>query len=164
MIRPVAFGLLLTALLCFAGCEPKSRLGGGAQLSDPDAPSWWPRPVGLRVFPSTRFIREGQEVFLEARIELADDLGDSIKAPADFYFDLHSGPQGASTPRLLFSWQQTVRTREDQINFYDPVTRAYLFRLKVQDVSNIRDQARLTVTVVPEGMTRLTAAADISRE
>ena len=156
--------LLVLALLLATGCESKSRLGTGTQPSDPAAPSWWPRPVALRVFPSTRFIREGQQVYLEARIELTDDLGDSIKVPAEFYFDLHSGPKGAATPRLLFSWQQTVRTREDQIAFYDPVTRAYLFRLKVQDVSHIRDQARLSVTVVPEGLSRLTASAEIGRE
>jgi len=158
--------LLLMVCLCLAlsaGCVSKGRLGGAMPNGPRASDAWWPRPVAVQVFPSTRFVREGQDIILEARVQLTDELGDSIKAPCEFYFDLFAGPVGESAPRRLYSWQINVWTIEDQVEFFDPVTRAYLFRLRVTDISQVRDVAQLSVVVLPEGGERLNTTARITR-
>jgi len=156
----LAAAVLSAGLL--TGCVSKGRLGG-APASSTMADAWWPRPVSVQVFPSTRFVREGQAIILEARVQLTDELGDSIKAPATYYFDLNAGPAGQSAPRRLFSWQINVTSLEDQVEFFDPVTRSYLFRLRVTDISQVRDAAQLSVVAVPDGGDRLGASAPVTR-
>jgi len=146
-----------------AGCVSKGRLGGDTATQPVAADAWWPKPVAVEVFPSTRFVRENGDIILEARVQLTDELGDSIKAPSAFYIDLFAGPVGEAAPRRLYSWQVNVWTLEDQIEFFDPVTRAYLFRLRVADISQVRDTAQLSIVVLPEGGERLNATARISR-
>lgn len=96
---------------------------------------WMPEPVAVRVYPSTRFVREGDRLFLEARIELLDAMGDPVKWPGQARLELlaATSTRPIRTGGRLYGWSVDLRTGEQQISHYDPVTRTYLFRLVVND-------------------------------
>jgi hypothetical protein len=96
---------------------------------------WLPAPVAVRVYPSTRFVREGERVFLEARIELLDAMGDPAKWPGQARLELlaATSTRPIRTGGRLYGWSVDLRTRRQQARHYDPVTRTYHFRLVIDD-------------------------------
>lgn len=142
--------MLLTAVTACAQWKggPFARLGRA--ISSDDESTWEPRVVRLRVYPSSGLVQDGQTTLLETRIELLDDMGDSLKASGHYHFDLttalKSGVVGSGD--RLYSWDVAVLTRKQQIQFYDPITRAYLFRLKLDEPVDpqLATVLRLTLT------------------
>ncbi|MCC7145145.1 MAG: hypothetical protein IT443_01730 [Phycisphaeraceae bacterium] len=159
-------GLLVSASL-WAGCQFK---GGSAASGDARQPwllldqPWQVRPVRMRIYPSTRFVRETDQALLEARVEFLDENGDSTKAVGEFRLELFSTARasGAEVGRRLFSWVVRMFSRQTNEIFYDPITRAYLFRLKIESLAVIRDQVLLRVTFLPAAGERMEAEAVIS--
>ncbi len=112
---------------------------------------WEIRPVRMRVYPSSRFIREDNKPLLEARVEFFDASGDSTKAVGEMRFELFTAGAAAQTTsgQRLYAWAVPMRSMEQNNLFYDSVTRTYLFRLSLDSLSIIRDQTRLKVTLTP---------------
>ena len=111
----------------------------------------------MRIYPSTRFVYRNGSTILQARIELLDDMSDSVKSSGQIFFELYgiSGGGGVATPKSLYSWSVAVRTRDDQISFYEPVVRAYLFRLSLSEHWPPKRQAKLRVLFTPNQGRRL---------
>jgi hypothetical protein len=55
----------------------------------------------------------------------------------------------AHVARRLYYWDTAVLTREENRRYYDPITRAYLFRLKLDDLSPSSQPVVLKVTFSP---------------
>lgn len=153
--------LWLGGVLLCGGCAFK---GQSTEETRPEVESAWrPRPVAIRVYPSTRFTTvEGQPV-LEAKVELADEMGDPIKAPGEFRLELlrHSDPLRLAPPRQIYTWRVPVYTLTDQRTFYDPITRSYLMRLRLHDPELAANAPLLRVAFTPIDGARLEAESPI---
>ena len=129
----VSIGGLFVALAVvalFTGCEWKG--GGVEQASAPHGKPWRPEPVKMRVYPSSRIVKENGQTILEARLELLDEMGDSAKGAGNFHLELVANDKtGASPPQQVDTWDVTIAGLDHQKRYYDSVTRAYFFRLKL---------------------------------
>ena len=98
-------------------------------------------------------MREGNGAVLEARVELLDEMGDTIKGVGDYHFDLASAEatSGATPATRLYSWDVSVMTLEQQKAFYDSITRTYFFRLKLDTPVKQSDLVLRVVLSSPEG-------------
>jgi hypothetical protein len=127
--------------------------------------AWQVKPVRMRVYPSTRFVRDKGAALLEARVELLDDAGDPVKGVGDFRFDLF-GAGRAGEPTMgqrLYSWDVSMLSLDANRQHYE-ITRTYLFRLKLDDLSVTQSPVRLLVTFMPAGGGRLETRALIGPE
>ncbi len=152
----------LVLMIATAGCAWK---GGDnpAPTAEPPQNGWQATPAKIRVYPSTRFVRDGDAIVLEARVELLDEMGDSSKGVGRFNFELFPPPRARLDPvgTRLYAWTVELLTLEDQRGAYDPIARAYLFRLKVDGSGVAGKDTVLHVTFVPAAGPRLEAQATI---
>jgi len=149
--------LLLVAAL--SACETDGQAVRSIRGDRAVGTHWTLYPVRSRVYPSTRFVREEGAPVLEARIELFDEMGDSVKGVGQWYFELYGGDQrrdGAVTQRL-YSWEVPMLLLDEQRLYYDRITRAYLFRLKMDNMAPARRTTTLVATLVMPDGTRLEA-------
>lgn len=137
------------------GSVPQAAANG--HIADP----WQPRPVQMRVYPSSRFVNDGQGSLLEARIELLDDMGDSVKGSGTVQIELLAAGEArqSESNRRLYSWRADVLTLEQQKQHFDPITRAYLFRLKMDRAPDPQQRTVLWATFTPVQGDRLEARA-----
>ncbi len=145
------------------GCEPK---GAGVGARQPvTGQTWRPTASAMRVYPSTRYAREGDKPVLEARIELFDEMNDTVKGVGRFRLELFAGDDRAAPQlaRRLYRWDVTLQSLADQRRFWDPVTRAYLFRLEIDDLSIAAKATVLEATFMPLEGPRLETRAVIAR-
>ena len=165
-------GLVLALSVALAvavgpGCEPIATDPQSAAERTPVASRYWqPLPVSIRVYPSTRFIKESGRAVLDARFELYDDMGDPVKSAGTFRIELLSVDEalGNAPRRLLYTWNAQVLTLDQQREHYDPITRGYLFRLGVDDLRIARQVTLLKVTFSPVDRARLDAEAVIKSD
>lgn len=149
--------IILALAAAVAGCQPK---GGRGDHRPSDHDAWWPRPVAVRVYPSTRFVSaHDAQALLEARLELADEMGDPLKAPGEFRLELFSD----TTDRQLYAWRVRALTLDEQKMFYDPITRTYLLRLKLDPAALAEASPRLRVTFALAGGGRLQDEAPVRK-
>ena len=122
-------------------------------------------PVAMRVYPSTRYATEADRPVLDARIELFDQMNDSIKGVGRFRFELFAGDDrtAAQLARRLYRWDVNLHTLAQQRQYYDPVTRSYQFRLQIDDLSIAQKATLLEVTYLPLEGQRLETKAVIAR-
>lgn len=157
-------GMLLIAGI-LGGCSAAAWKGGST--ADDPAPRylgdniWSPRPTKLRVYPSSRFDPRGEMAVLEARIELLDEMDDSIKGVGVLHFELYAGGSAnrPGTDRKLYAWDVSLLTLVDQRRHYDSITRGYSFRLKMDDVEAPQTATTLLVWFEPTAGKRLEASA-----
>lgn len=130
---------LMGFALLFPGCmSPKGEPRGRPVVELQDA--WVPRPVALRIYPSTRFVEDEGVPMLEACIELFDALGDSTKGSGLARFELYHGPStGDPTTKggpaaVLYRWDIALTRLADQQAYYDPVIRGYAFPLRIDSL------------------------------
>lgn len=151
--------------LALAGCQSKGEGVNGPKQRAP-ANTWRPAPAAMRVYPATRFASEDQRAVLEARIELFDQMNDTLKGVGRFRLELFAGDDRTAPQlaRRLYRWDVTLMTLADQQKFFDPVTRAYLFRLEIDDLSIATRATLLEVTFVPLEGPRLETRAVIAKQ
>jgi hypothetical protein len=115
----------------------------------------------MRVYPSTRLVQESGRAILEARFEIYDGMGDSLKSSGSYLIELFSVEEsrGSVPRRVLYKWNADVLSIEQHREHYDPITRGYLFRLGVDDLSIAKDTTLLRVSFKPVGRPRLKAEA-----
>ena len=144
------------------GCEWKGG-GGVDQAAAQRGKTWRPEPVKMRVYPSSRIVKENGQTILEARLELLDEMGDSAKGAGNFHLELQATDKsGSSPPQQVDTWDVTVAGLDHQKRYYDSVTRAYFFRLKL-DVplpANRKPVVKASLST-PEGK-RVSAEASIT--
>ena len=150
--------MLVAMLVVLAGCTWK----GGADNGPAETGEVWSiRPVSMRVYPSTRFIESEGRTMLDTRIELLDEAGDTTKGVGRFRFDLLStdGPRGGDSGTRLYSWDVPMLTLEQNKAHWDPVTRAYLCRLSIDEPEVAKEAVRLRAILNTAGGDRLEAEA-----
>ena len=122
-------------------------------------------PVSLRVYPSTRYVREDGVPLLEARVELLDAMGHPIKASGILRCELFTADSSGSVlGERLYSWDVQMQTITDQHSYYDPVIRGYLFRLKLDNFDVAEMDTALRVTFTPVSGARMQAEATLGRK
>jgi hypothetical protein len=125
--------------------------------------AWLPTPVAVRVYPSTRFVRERQRVLLEARVELLDAMGDPVKWPGQARLELlaATSTRPIRTTGRLYGWSVDLRSRKQQSRHYDPVTRTYFFRLMIDDAAVTERPTVLRVEYSPPDTPRVSDEAAV---
>lgn len=134
-----------------------------ATIDDASAQVWSGRPWRARVYPATRFAEDQSKSILEARIELVDDMGDPVKSAGRLRLELFAR-SAAGKPDIgqrLYSWDVSILTREDQQRHYDPITRTYVFRLKLDESHTPRIQSVLKVMFISPQGKRIEAQATL---
>ena len=128
-----------------------------------DAQEWRSTPSRIRVYPSTRFTQDSDQPILDARIELVDDMGDPVKAAGRLRLELfaRSATGKPDIGQRLYSWDVSTWTLADQKRHYDPITRAYLFRLKLDEPQTSKIQTVLKVMFTSGEAPRLEAQASL---
>ncbi len=155
--------MLAAAMLSACASDSATRTPGGktgANVGSPDTPYHWvAAPVRARVYPSTRFVREEGAAVLEARIELLDEMGDSIKGVGNWHFELYAGDhrRDGMVAQRLYAWDVPMMLLDEQRLYYDRITRAYLFRLKMDNVAPSRRVTTFYATLVQPDGTRIEA-------
>jgi len=150
--------------LVIFGCESVATDGPAGFTTGASAGRHWePLPVSIRVYPSTRLIQESGRAILEARFELFDEMGDSVKSSGSYRIELFSVDESQTNAprRLLYKWNTDVFSIDKQKEHYDPITRGYLFRLGVDDLNIAKETTLLRVSFVSVGRPRLSAEAVI---
>lgn len=151
---------LLTLIAALPSCAFKGDLANDAARQNALS-SWQPTPVSIRVYPSSKFARVENQLIIEARVELIDEMGDPTKSSGVMLFQLKTTGlvSGSETPKQLYKWDIKLMTLQDQKEAYDPITQAYLFRLKLDQKNAPAVPTTLSVTLVrPQGQ-RLDAEA-----
>lgn len=156
-------GLTVCVLMtggCFKGVQMQTPNG----VADGSARGWDPKPVGMRVYPSTRYVLEDNVPLLEACIELLDAMRDPIKSSGTVRCELFaSSGTGRALGERLYSWDVKLQTLADQRAYYDPITRGYLFRLKLDNFDIASQDTALRVTFTPTDGPRLQAEAELGK-
>ncbi len=131
-----------------AGTRTAAERPEGAGTADQSRAGNWPfRPASIRLHPLTHALR-GEDVasIIEARLEFFDRFGDTTKGLALVRFELSSGEDGGG--RRLAEWEIDVRGVGASMDHYDDVTRTYLFRLGLEGIESLPDEAHLKVTAI----------------
>jgi hypothetical protein len=172
----VASSLLALCLILPVGCRarhdatrPLTPHMNSAAATQPTATTpaeqhWKPIAVRMRVYPTTRFVSDSGKPVLEARIEMLDEMGDSVKASGAWQVELLTGGESRISReqrKLLYSWQVQAITLAQQQRLYDPVTRAYHFRLQMDQPANPQQAVTVSVTFTPPGGATLQASSTI---
>lgn len=168
LLRQRDAGVIAACLLAAgvaSGCAPGPETPATGPQAEPTIGdgTWYPAPAAVRVFPSTRFVKESGQTLLEARIELLDAMGDPVKWPGEARFELRaaSGSQPIETGGRLYDWRVGLLDREQQSRHYDPVTRTYLFRLIVDRDEVAARPTALRVSFTPPAGDRLSDEAGL---
>lgn len=144
------------------GCEPKgtpvdgqTRLPREGAEGEAEAwPGWFPRAVDVRVHPASRYVKEGEALRLEARVELLDQFNEPIKDVGKLAVELRVVGEGGRIVRDAqgrqrgFRWDFDLTTRAKQEAHWDAIARAYVFQLQIDpqdaDVTEYRTLLRAT--------------------
>lgn len=147
----VAFACGLAAVCigaALSGCSWKGGDEGSGFAPLKSLMVWKIEPVRIRIYPSTRFVQDGHQHVLEARVELIDEMGDPLKSVGQFRLELFARGK-ANSPGLgqrLYVWDVSALTLAEQRLYYDSITRAYLFRLKIDDENTAKRDTLLHIS------------------
>jgi len=157
--------VILVLACTLIGCSKKGgEVNPDNRWIEPDGdngddrwPAWYPHAVDVRVHPASRYVMERDELRLEARIELIDQLSEPIKDVGLLTVELRllDGKGRIVTDELGrqrgFRWEFDLTTQERQAQLWDPIARAYILQLKIdnQDADLPRYRTVLRVTFDP---------------
>lgn len=138
IFRSISAGILLVMGLTMSqGCQFKGGpadpgIEAGTSTNRAAAP-WNYQVEAIRVFSGVRLTEDGQGQLMELRIELLDAMGDSMKGTGELRVELVRGVRSGETGSgsLLHGWDVSLATLDEQRRFYDPVTRTYQLRLRM---------------------------------
>lgn len=134
----VCMVVLVACVATVGACEQISFKGGPAEPSDQVAAEWPFVPRVMRIHPFTSISQAAPEepAVLEARVELLDRLGDVTKGVGQFRFELYTvvprATVNSTSQKQLFMWTAPMVTLDENRQHYDPITRTYAFKLKME--------------------------------
>lgn len=158
-VIPVAV-LMLTCLALLSACQWKGDRNG---LSERGNDIWNTAAQRLRVYPSTRISTQDGSTWLEARVEFLDGMDDPCKAVGTMHFELLAAGdmRERAAGEILYAWNAPLLTLNDQ-HAWDPVTRTYRFRLKLDDAALLQRDATLLIWHTPLNGDRMETRARLS--
>ncbi|MFG0248401.1 MAG: hypothetical protein ACF8OB_05895 [Phycisphaeraceae bacterium JB051] len=141
----MVFGAMLGCQFKGDGVTPNNQ---AAAIASDSQVLWQPTPHDVRIYPSSRFILTEQRPALEARVELKDEMGDSLKAAGVFHLELlkETGARRQAMQEKLYSWDVPLNSIVDQQSYFDSVTRTYRFVLRLDREIAPDDQLVLAIT------------------
>lgn len=156
------FQLLLISLIV-AGCAsskgPETDLPPRREDPPPTNPEkvyWLPVPKEMRIYQTTRFVREAGQPILEAHIRFFDEMGHAVKGAGMLHFELLRGDhERAGIGRRLYKWDAKLLTLEDQQSFFYSITNGYLFRLKIDALPIASKRTTFRATLIGPDNLRL---------
>ena len=133
-------GSVAALLLAVAGCDgqrpglldaPAAPPAGDVEVPAP-LDLLLPREVRIHSFTGTRtFDQQGGGVRgIDVRVEAIDAFGDSTKAFGEFRFEMYAIGAGGRVGKQLTVWQESVLDVEKNMLHWDPISRAYRFKLQ----------------------------------
>ena len=145
LVLVMVFGAMLGCQFTGDGVTPKNQ---AATATSEAQALWQPKPQDVRIYPSSRFILTEQRPALEARVELKDEMGDSLKSAGSFHLELlkETGARRQAMQEKLYSWDVPLNTIADQQSYFDSVTRTYRFVLRLDRQISPDDQLILAIT------------------
>lgn len=161
--------LLVSMLLPAAALALSAGLLGGCNQSVPAGyveirpPLSLTLPHTIRIHPFTglRVIDDQGQRGLEVRVEALDAYQDTAKAFGKFRFELHvfrpmsSDIKGAR----IESWEADITNARTNVVHWDPITRSYVFKLRLNDSIPTGRELVLTASFEsPYSISRLFAA------
>ena len=127
-----------------AGCGSKGSVVDADRRVDQDAtdqekqwPKWFLHATDVRVHPASRYVKERDELRLEARIELLDEFKEPTKDVGVLVVELRLLDRNGklvfdeSGRQRGFRWSFDLTTKENQEKHWDPIARAYVLPLKI---------------------------------
>jgi len=158
--------VVISMAAILTGCTAKgqlARLGPKKTRTAPAQGIWRATAASMRIYPGSRFIADNKHISLEVRIELLDEMQDSIKGAGRFHLQLtNKQSKGLTAAQMrLYAWDVPLLTLAQQQRFYDRVTRTYLFRLKMDEQLLPPQDTVLKVTFTQAGGNSLTAQTQI---
>jgi hypothetical protein len=161
---------LAIAALSMVGClgfkmdDPPGN-GQPAEGASVNGPAWQIRPTSMRIYPATRFVTSEDDAVLEARVQFYDEAEDTTKAVGHMRIELFELRRAeAIVPgRRLHTWEVPLLTLEANKTHYDPITRAYIFRLRVAGAELAEQNLLVKATFMPVSGQRMEAQRPIGR-
>ena len=137
--------------IAVTGCEFKGKAtmplvqAGPSHVDGEQA--WVAQPYKLRIYPSSRFIIADQGPALEARIELLDEMGDSVKGAGVLHMELLEAVKQNrdAMNKKLYSWDVPLTTIHDHESYFESVTRTYRFVLRLDE--QFADDVQVTLAI-----------------
>ncbi len=161
----IRLSLIAALLACVVGCTSKGKpVNPDDRRVDEDAaaqaeqwPKWFPCATDVRVHPASRYVKERDELRLEARIELLDGFNEPTKDVGKLVVELRLLDRNGQLVlnedgrQRGFRWSFDLTTKDAQEKHWDPIARAYVLPLKIgpadTDLPNFRTV--LTATFQP---------------
>lgn len=146
--------------------EGRPSVRDASQGSSDALPDYFFHATDVRVHPASRYVKEGEGLMLEARIELLDQFNEPIKDVGVMEVELRVlGPGGRIVRddegrQRGFRWQFDLSTPANQQQYWDPIARAYVLPLKITeqgdaDLPDYRTVLRVTFDPVWPGLATL---------
>lgn len=131
-------------IVSLAGCgskgsvvDPDRRVDQDAADQDKQWPTWFPCATDVRVHPASRYVKEREELRLEARVELLDEFNEPTKDVGTLVVELRLLDRNGKLilddagRQRGFRWSFDLTTKENQKKLWDPIARAYVLPLKI---------------------------------
>lgn len=130
----LTLGAVIVLALSSAGCQGTSSTQATGAASVP-APINLLLPQSIRIHPFTgvRALDAKSKIRgLEVRMEAIDAYQDAGKAFGDFRFELYSFEPNSAQRKgeIIESWHVSLMDPKDNVVHWDPITRAYIFKLQ----------------------------------
>lgn len=164
-VKTSLMSLAIAMLLCLSACAPKGAAVDddrrvdeqAAAEQDKQIPKWFPCASDVRVHPASRYVKERDELRLEARVELLDQFNEPIKDVGKLVVELRALDRNGQLvfddagQQRGFRWSFDLTTKESQGELWDPIARAYVLPLKIgpADTDLPRFRTVLTATFEP---------------
>lgn len=137
--------LLVVWMVAVAACAPKGtavdpedrRVDADAAAQQQQWPKWFVHAMDVRVHPASRYVKERDELRLEARVELLDQFNEPVKDVGKLVVELRL--LDANGKLILdeqgrqrgFRWSFDLTTAKQQERHWDAIARAYVLPLKI---------------------------------
>ncbi len=155
---------MAVAAASLGGCD--SVFKGGPATSASATESWPFAPVAMRIHPFTSVVSDPQHrtMVLEIHMEMLDPQGDVTKGVGHFRFELYEAKEkSARTDEdvRLYMWDAPMETPEQNQQHYDPSTRTYVFKLKLEQPPTAGQKFRIAAQLTDPSGKRLIASAPL---
>lgn len=160
---PLASTMLLvsaSALLMSALCGCSEKPPAGYVEIRPPLSLTLPHTIRIHPFTGLREIGDHDQRGLEVRIEALDAYQDTSKAFGKLRFELYAFRSMSSDPKgnRIEAWEEDITSAKNNLVHWDPITRSYVFKLRLNESIQAGKELVLTATFEsPYSISRLFA-------
>jgi hypothetical protein len=156
--------MLLMAALGLGGCLDVDLKGGRTDDRVISGPTNWPfAPTSMRVSPFTSigYDEDRKAYRLDLMVELRDRVGDLTKGVGEFNVELRQ-LAGGTEGQLLYAWNASIATVEQNVQHFNPALSAYNFKLALDAPLKAGERTKVIVRFTDSGGSRLLAEGEVT--